>query len=203
MLCNLTLNGVVEAIKPLALTPGKDFEFIAISFNPRELPELAKAKKWNYLKALGKPEAADGWHFLTSKDGQVKILCDEIGFGYKLDSNTGQYLHQAAIYVVMPDGRVSRTLPGIFYEPELVRDSLAYAAGGQMGSRIFRLASSCGLMQYDAATGRYRHNPWAWASAIGGMVILLTVGTLLATLWRFEAKRRQTSTAPPNEPMNA
>ena len=65
MLCNLTLNGVVEAVRPSRLTPGKDYEFVTISFDPREGPELAKAKKANYLKALGKPAAA-GWHFLTS-----------------------------------------------------------------------------------------------------------------------------------------
>ncbi len=113
-LCSLSLNGVTEAVRKIDLQPGKQFEIVTVSFNPKEGPELAAAKKANYIKSLGKPEAAAGWHFLTSSDpAAAKTLGDAIGFGYRLNPETGQYLHQAGIYLCTPEGRVSRVEQGV------------------------------------------------------------------------------------------
>ena len=177
MLCNLTLNGVVKTVQSLRLTPGKDFEMVTISFDPREGPELAKAKKANYLQSLGKPEAARGWHFLTSRQpSAARAVGDAIGFGYKLDAKGENYLHQSAIYICTPGGRVSRILQGVDFDPDVLRDSLVNASAGKINSRLFGVALSCGLASYDPATGRY---VWA-AVAIMRVTGILTV-TLLAT----------------------
>src|SRR5262245_49808815 len=63
-LCTMTLAGLLGALKTLPMQPGKDFISLTVSFDPREKPELALAKKTEHIKRLGKPEAADGWHFL-------------------------------------------------------------------------------------------------------------------------------------------
>ena len=113
-LCSLSLNGVTEAVRKIDLQPGKQFEIVTVSFNPKEGPELAAAKKANYIKSLGKPEAAAGWHFLTSSDpAAAKTLGDAIGFGFRLNPETGQYLHEAGIYLCTPEGRVSRVEQGV------------------------------------------------------------------------------------------
>ena len=67
-LCSLSLNGLTEAVRKMDLQPGKQFEIVTVSFNPQEGPALAAAKKANYIKSLGKPDAAAAWHFLTSSD---------------------------------------------------------------------------------------------------------------------------------------
>ena len=54
-LCNMVLNGVVRSIKQLDLTAGKQYEVIAVSFDPRETPEMAAAKKQTYLKEYRAP----------------------------------------------------------------------------------------------------------------------------------------------------
>ena len=59
-LCSLSLNGLTKAVRKIDLQPGKQFEIVTVSFNPQEGPELAAAKKANYIKSLGKPEAAAG-----------------------------------------------------------------------------------------------------------------------------------------------
>ena len=108
-LCSLSLNGVTKAVRKVDLQPGRQFEIVTVSFNPKEGPALAAAKKANYIKSLGNPEAAAGWHFLTSSDpAAAKTLGDAIGFGFRLNPETGQYLHQAGIYLCTPEGRVSR-----------------------------------------------------------------------------------------------
>ena len=108
-LCSLSLNGVTEALRKVDLQAGRQFEIVTVSFNPQEGPEMAAAKKANYIKSLGNPAAAAGWHFLTSSDPAAKTLGDAIGFGYRLNPETGQYLHQAGISLCTPEGRVSRS----------------------------------------------------------------------------------------------
>src|SRR5205085_4571956 len=70
-LCNQVLNGATGALKTLPMTPGKDFIWLTVSFDPREQPELAAAKKDSYLQRLGKPQAAAGWHFLTGSEEAI------------------------------------------------------------------------------------------------------------------------------------
>lgn len=197
MLCNLTLNGLSNALSEIALTPGKDYQIVAISINHEENAELARAKKWNYIKEFGRgPDVAPGWTFLTSPDPkQVRRVCDAIGFGYKRDPAGKEYLHQAAVYVVMPSGQVSRTVPGILSAADatMMRDSITFASEGKIGSPLFRVALSCGLVSYDAATGMYKHNPWVWAGTVGGVLILLTFGGFMTMMWRGEAKRRRSA----------
>src|SRR5882672_4200846 len=64
MLCNLTLNGLVNGLNDVELSAGKDFEIVSFSFNHREGPELAEVKKRAYLTQYHRDSAQDGWHFL-------------------------------------------------------------------------------------------------------------------------------------------
>src|SRR6202021_2782371 len=65
MLCSEELNGLTSALQMVICTPGKDFDIIVVSSDPTEGTDLASAKKRSYLKRYGKPETANGWHFLT------------------------------------------------------------------------------------------------------------------------------------------
>lgn len=40
-LCNFVLNGLVKSLKALDWTPGKEFEIVTLSINPKESFELA------------------------------------------------------------------------------------------------------------------------------------------------------------------
>jgi len=177
-LCNLTLNGLTKAMKPMSLTPGKDFDIVTISFDPREGTELGHAKKAAYVESLGKPEAAAGWHFLTNSDPEpARELGDAIGFGFKLDAKQEQYLHQAGIYICTPDGRVSRAIAGVEFDPEVLQDSLQKASQGKSSSGLLGVALSCGLLQYDAATGKY-----VWAAMMLMRIVALSTLALLAAV---------------------
>jgi protein SCO1/2 len=77
-LCTLVLNGVIDSLKQMSWTPGKEFELVAVSMNHKETPELAAKKKESYLKEYGKAGTESGWHFLVGKEDQVKKLTDQI-----------------------------------------------------------------------------------------------------------------------------
>src|ERR1700692_1139035 len=53
MLCTEVLNGVTSALKVIRFEPGKQFEIVTLSIDPRETPELAANKKEMYLKKRG------------------------------------------------------------------------------------------------------------------------------------------------------
>src|SRR6267143_3461741 len=101
MLCNQVLNGMVTAFKVMAFKPGEEFEVVTVSFDPRETPELAAAKKKTYVDYLPEPKrsaAASGWHFLTGDEASIKRITEAVGFRYHWDEATNQFVHASAIY---------------------------------------------------------------------------------------------------------
>ena len=81
-LCTMTLNGMASAFKPLAFSPGQEFDVITVSIDPKEPPQLAAEKKAQYLKRYGRPGAEAGWHFLTGSEEAVRALAQSVGFRY-------------------------------------------------------------------------------------------------------------------------
>ncbi len=210
MLCGLTLQGEVAGIKPLKIVPGREFEIVTISFDPREKPPLAAAKKANYIKALGKPEAAAGWHFLTGTETSARAVADAVGFGYKINPANGQYLHQSAIYICRPDGKVSRIIGGVQFDPSLMQNTLSEASAGRIpqwdgppptgdviafdpanASLLLRAGLCCGLYRIDPRTGQAVANPWAWAGTIGGGLTIAALALFIGSLWVGEFRRHK------------
>lgn len=188
MLCTLQLNGLIDGLRRMDWTPGEQFEIVTVSFDPAETPSLAKAKKDNYLGEYGRPSAAKGWHFLTGKQKSIKTLTETVGFGYKWNADRGQWIHIAALYACTPDGRVSRYLYGVMFEPGTLRFSLIEASEGKVGSTLDQIILYC--YHYDSATGKYSLGAMS-VMRIGGGLTLLALAAILGTLWRREARRRR------------
>ena len=114
MLCNQVLNGMVTAFKVMAFKPGEEFEVVTVSFDPRETPELAAAKKKTYVDYLPEPKrsgAASGWHFLTGDEASIKRITDAVGFRYHFDEATNQFAHASGIFVATPQGKLATKMP--------------------------------------------------------------------------------------------
>lgn len=152
-LCNMVLNGVLRSVKDLEMTAGNEYEIVAVSFDPRETPEMAAAKKQTYLKGYGRPGAEQGWHFLTGQEGASKTLADAVGFHYVYDAMTNQYAHSSAIMLLTPLGRVARYFYGIDYPARDLRLGLVEASNGGIGSPTDAILLYC--YHYDPSTGKY------------------------------------------------
>lgn len=188
MLCNLILNGQVEALKGIPWTPGREFEIITVSIDPRETHTLAKLKKQNYIRDYGKPEAAGGWHFLTGGEKSIRALADAAGFGYRYDEKKDIYVHSAAIFLGTPDGRLSRYLYGVMFAPATLKLSLVEASEGKTGGAIDKIMLFC--FHYDADSGRY--GPAAMnIMRLGGALTALLLGGALGIFWMREAGGKQ------------
>ena len=188
MLCGLMLNGVVDGLAEMAWTPGAEFEIVTISINPLETPELAKAKKQNYLKRLERPAAARGWHFMTGRELEIKRLAETLGFSYTYDPVSQEYAHAASIFICTPDGRVARYLYGIEYPAKRLKLALLEAAEGTIGSTLDQLILYC--YHYDPTNRRY--TPVAMnIMRVGGGATALILGISLGGFWLRELRRKK------------
>jgi protein SCO1/2 len=188
MLCGLMLNGLVDGLRSMDWSPGDEFEIVTVSINPLETPELATAKKQNYLKLLDRPTAAEGWHFLTGRELEINRLAETVGFGYAYDPETQGYAHAAALMVCTPDGRVARYLYGIEYPAQKLKFALLEAAEGTVGSTLDQLILYC--YHYDPTNRRY--SPVAMnIMRLGGGATVLILGISLGVLWFREWRRKQ------------
>ena len=179
MLCTEVLNGLTGTLKTLNLSVGKDFDVVTVSFDPRDTPELARAKKANYLERYHRDGAAAGWHFLTGNEPEISMLTRAVGFRYAYNKAIGQFAHASGIMVVTPDGRLSHYFYGIEYAPRDVRLALVEAGDHKIGSPVDQLLLAC--FHYDPSSGKYslavmrivRTGGVATLLAIGGAVVLL------------------------------
>jgi protein SCO1/2 len=186
MLCGLVLNGLVDAMQKLSWTCGEDYRVVTLSIDPTETHTLASLKKANAVRELGRPEAAAGWCFLTGREEPIHAVSDTAGFMFRWNEKRQQYAHAAALIVCTPDGRVSRYLYGIQFDPQTLRLSLVEAADGKAGSSFDRLLLYC--FHYDAEEGRYGPEARNLMKA-GGLVTVLLLGGILTGFWRRERRR--------------
>jgi len=184
MLCNQVLNGMVTNFKVLAFQPGQEFEVVTVSFDSRETPALAAAKKQKYIEYLPPAKrqgTAAGWHFLTGDEANIKRLTEAIGFRYRYDSETNQFAHASGIYVATAQGKLARYFYGIEYAPRDVRLGLIEAAQDKIGTPVDQLLLYC--FHYDPATGKYGARVMNIVQ-VGGVVTLLGMAGMFLVLRR-------------------
>ncbi len=188
MLCNLTLNALVGNLQEIAYTPGDEFEIVTVSINPDETFDLASKKKKHYLDEYGKSGADSGWHFLTGEESNIKALADAVGFRYTYVEDRDEYAHSSVQIIISPDGLITRYLPGLDHQPDVMRLSLIEASNGSVGSLSDRIFLSC--FYYDESIGKYT------ATAFGMMRLFATITVVilafvLLILWRRDSARRR------------
>jgi protein SCO1/2 len=181
MLCTLVLNGLTSAMRALPFDAGNEFDVITISFDPKDTPELAAKKTATYLEEYRREGAAQGWHFLTGDEASIKQLTDAVGFRYTYLPDKNQFAHAAGIFVLTPQGILSRYFYGVEFAPRDLKFGLMDAADGKIGSPVDQLMLFC--FQYDPSTGRYTNNVMT-AIRIGAVLTLLALGTMIFRTWR-------------------
>jgi protein SCO1 len=183
MLCTQVINGLSTALDVLSLQPGQDFEIVTVSFDPRDTPATATAKKEHYIARYKRPGAAASWHFLTGAQPSIDRLTRAAGFRYVWDKQTQQFAHPTGVIVLTPEGRLARYLFGIEYGPRDLRMALVEASAGKVGSRVDALLLYC--YHYDPTTGRYGLVIMR-AIRIAGAATVVAIGSFIFIMVRRE-----------------
>ncbi len=196
MLCNLVLNGAIDGLKGVDWSAGDTFELVSISINPRETSELAKVKREGYALEYNRPGRTRGFHFLTGPASSSHAVADTVGFQFREQSN-GEFSHAAALFLITPDGRVSRYLYGTRFEPKDLRFALLEASEGKIGTTLDRFILWCHM--YDPDAKGYVLFAQRLMQ-LGGVVTLLVIGGGLGWFWFQELRRRRALALPASTP---
>jgi protein SCO1 len=183
MLCGEALAGLASAMRLVKFDVGKEFDVVTVSFDPRETPEMAAAKKIDYVKRYGRANAAAGWHFLTGQPDSINALTKVVGFQYQYDPKTNQYAHATAIMVLTPQGRISRYFYGVDFPPKDLRMGLVEASQGKIGNAVDAVLLYC--YHYDPETGKYGAMV-ANILRLAAAATILFMGIFLFILWRMD-----------------
>jgi len=187
MLCTLVQNGLVETMQDLKSDIGNQFDVLDVSISPAETPQLAAAKKREYLRHYGRPGAAAGWHFLTGGEPAIRQLTDAVGFRSAYDPVIKQYAHPGGFIVLTPQGRVSRYFFGVNFNAQELHDALRDASANRSGSPVRQLFLLC--FHYSPVTGKYGALVIGSVRAIG-VATLLALAVFVARSWRVDHKLR-------------
>lgn len=185
MLCNQVLNGMTSALGVLKFNTGQEFDVVAVSFDPRETPELAAAKRDVYLNRYKRPGADKGWHFLTGSQESITALTQAVGFHYVWDEQTSQFAHGSGLMLLTPEGKLAQYYYGIEYSPKDMRLGIIEASQEKIGTVVDQMLLYC--YHYDPTTGKYGLIAMR-AMRIGGALTVLALGTFMLVSFRREMK---------------
>jgi protein SCO1/2 len=159
---------------------------ITVSFDPRDTPALAAAKKSDLVNQYARTGSGVGWHFLTGDETAIQRLTEAVGFRYNYESNEDRFGHATGIILLTPGGKVSRYFYGIEFSPRDLRLGLIEASANEIGSPIDQLLLFC--YHYDPASGKYNFIITN-SIRVAGVATVVALGAFIFIMLRRERGR--------------
>ncbi|MGH6680690.1 MAG: SCO family protein [Bradyrhizobium sp.] len=117
-LCGVTLRNLIGGtLRKLPFEPGRDYQLLAISIDPRDRPKDAAAAAATYRGLLNRSGGKAGLHFLVGASAAVRKIAGVVGFPYRYDKLLNAYIHPIGFIVASPDGLISRYFEGFSVSP--------------------------------------------------------------------------------------
>jgi protein SCO1 len=180
MLCPQVLHGMAQSLHETGFHAGHEYEVVVVSIDPSDTPADAVEAKQHFVGMLGTPDAASHVHFLTGQQAAITDLATATGFHYVRvpgpDGKMDQFAHSSVIMIATPDGRMSKYLSGIEYQPRDVRLALIEASNHHIGSFSDMVLLYC--CNYSPTQGRY-------TVAIMRVMAIAGMGSLVALVGIF------------------
>jgi protein SCO1/2 len=183
MLCPQVLHGLAVGLSQTTLKPGQDYNVLTFSIDPTDKPADAVEQKQQFLSAAGwthNPTAANAVHFLTSAQPSIDDISGATGFHYVMvpgpDGKMDQFAHSSVIMFATPDGKMSRYLAGIDYQPRDMRMALLDASEKKISNPVDLLILYC--CNYSPAAGKYSVSIVRILGLAGMVSILIVIGMI-------------------------
>ncbi len=192
MLCPQVLSGLARTLRQVGFTPGKDYDIVVTSIDPMDTPTDGAAEKARFLESLGTPDAGSSVHFLTGQQASITDLASSTGFNYVRvpgpDGKMDQFAHSSVIMIATPDGRMSKYLFGIEYQPRDVRLAVIQASTHHIGSVSDLILLYC--CNYSPSAGKYTVS----ILRVMGLAAMGSLFMLVAMLYALSRKPKRTAT---------
>lgn len=188
MLCTQLEQGVVGSLRMLSFNPGRDYDVVFVSFDDRDTPRMAAAKKSTAIEHFRRPETSSGWHFLSGSKESIAAVTNAANFHFNFDAKNNLFAHASGILLLTPDGRISRYFYGVEFPGRDLRLGLVDASQGKIGTPVDKALLYC--FQYDPSSARY-------SATILGIMRIGAVFTIAGLLFIILFFRRRETAAPP------
>jgi protein SCO1 len=186
-LCPLVLDGLVRSLRPLSFNIGDEFDVLTVSFDARDTPALAAAKRRDFVTQYSRPGTEKGWHFLTGDEAAIKRLTEAAGFRFNYESEKDRFGHATGIILLTPGGTIARYFFGMEFSPRDLRLGLIEASANKIASPIDQLLLFC--YRYDPATGKYSLLITNIIRLAGAATVIVLV-TFIAIMLRRDRNRK-------------
>ena len=188
MLCSLVLGGATRAVAQMDLAPGEDYRLVTVSIDPHEEAATAGARRRELVAAIGRRGEPERWSYLVGAERPIRRLTGALGFRYAWDERTEQFAHPAVLFVLTPDGRVSRTMQGIEFDPATLAAALTAAGRGEVAaaSPIAEALLSC--FRFDPTRRIHRERIRTYLR-VGAATVFGLLGSLVVFLFVWERRR--------------
>ncbi len=188
-MCTVVYRETFQALERVRFDVPNAYRVVFISIDPQETAEAAAKKRRTYLRTYNRPDLEAGTFFLTGEESQIRRVADSIGFSYRYDENSRQYVHPSGIVVATPKGRISRYLYGIHYNPQDLRLAMVEASENKIGTLADHLLLFC--YKYDPNQGKYGFVIMSVVRGLSGLTVTALGGFIWAMLRRERRQRKR------------
>jgi protein SCO1 len=180
MLCPQVLHGLAMGLKSTTLMPGKDYEVLVFSIDPTDTPADAVTQRQQFLSEAGMTAHPEAVHFLTAAKPSIDALSAATGFQFVMvpgpDGKMDQFAHSSVVMFTTPDGRMSKYLAGVSYEPRDLRLALLDASEKKISNPVDLLILYC--CSYSPTAGSYSVSVMRILGIAGMVSVLVVIGMI-------------------------
>lgn len=191
IVCDVVMKRLAETIGQLDYTVGTDYRALLFSVDPTETVRDAAAAKMAFISGYNReatPEVQAGWQFHVTDESAARRLSEALGFKFR-KIKEGTYSHPVALFILTPDGRISRYLYGFTYPVRDMKLALMEASQGKLVKTIGdRVLQRC--YAWDPNSASYTLAATRVMQA-GGLVTIGGLGLLIGGLFVGERLRRR------------
>lgn len=192
LVCSVVLEKMIQCLNGLDYTVGKDFNVLVYSFDHAETVEKAKKAELGFTGSYNKDitdEVRAGWRWHVGDMISNKRLSDAVGFKYKaLPDDRNRYSHPVGLFILTPQGKLSRVFPGFSYPSRDVKLALMEASEGKLYRSLGdRIIAFCYM--YDPKSGSYSLQAMR-VMQLAGAGCAIALGGLIGGLLLVERTRR-------------
>lgn len=196
-MCGQVLGEAFRALSDVDFEPGKQYRILNVSIDPKETPEIAKARKTTFLRQLAKIGGDDAWRVLVGDQDNITKLTKAVGFNYYWSDATQQFSHPPSLIFLTKEGRVSRIVKNTIFEAEDLRLALVEASEGKLGTFLDQVRLNC--LTFDSRTNTYSLTAMT-VMRVGGVVTVVALGTMIWIMLRKERQRAALAEPQPSSP---
>jgi protein SCO1 len=180
-ICTPLLNEIADILGKSNLDPNKQpFQLLTVSFEPNDSPEMARAKRKNYLELVGRPLPEEAWRFFTGDAENIARFTEAAGFRYKRAGK--EYTHPGGIVILSPERKIVRYFYGVKFLPFDFQMGVYEASQGKVVPTTARLLQFC--FSYEPESKTYVFN----LARVVAVVMITSI--LLFTVFLFFSTRR-------------